>query len=234
MNYDIVGDVHGCFDELKELLGKLGYMDDRAPAGRQLLFVGDLTDRGPASNKVLRLLLSLNARGLTKYTMGNHDWKLLRALRGEPMKRSRNLRETLKQIAKFGRDFEGQVLKLVESMPLKVCSGKDLLVFHGATRDGVSASEERELALFGEVSGKKDERGNPIRLENWTRDYKGPYRVIARGHSVVQEVTITVSVGGTNIYNLDTGCVFGGKLSALRYPEMQVVQVKARKRYSKL
>src|SRR5271170_1789104 len=110
MNYDIVGDVHGCFDELTSLLAKLGYKESVPQGDRRLLFVGDLIDRGPHNQRVLRLVLDLRAKGLADCILGNHDFRLLRALRKEPVKRTKNLRRTLKQIEQVGPEFQSEVI----------------------------------------------------------------------------------------------------------------------------
>jgi len=89
--FDIIGDVHGCFEELTDLLAKLGYaltvegdaFSLVAPEGRRLVFVGDLVDRGPASPRVLKLVEQLVASGQAFCVPGNHDVRLMRVLRGK-------------------------------------------------------------------------------------------------------------------------------------------------------
>ncbi len=83
--FDIIGDAHGCYDELIELLERLGYVADaeagmRSPAGRRVIFVGDLVDRGPGVVETLRLAMRMVVAGVAFCTPGNHDVKLLRAL----------------------------------------------------------------------------------------------------------------------------------------------------------
>src|SRR6185437_13174234 len=104
--FDIIGDVHGCYDELVELISLLGYTIQQqdqnysvsSPEGRKLIFVGDLVDRGPGTVRVLRLVSSIVQSGRGFCVPGNHDMKLVRALRGRDVKRTHGLAETLEQL----------------------------------------------------------------------------------------------------------------------------------------
>src|SRR5688572_14927294 len=116
--FDIIGDVHGCFEELQELLVLLGYKiertaDDRKtfgflvtpPPGRILLFVGDLVDRGPDTPSVLRLAMSMILAKTAYCVIGNHDNKLLRKLSGRNVQVTHGLAESLEQLAKERNSF---------------------------------------------------------------------------------------------------------------------------------
>src|SRR5262249_34251479 len=93
--FDIVGDVHGCFEELTALLQALGYVIARDepdpavavsashPGGRRAVFLGDLVDRGPGICEVLRLVMGMVASGSALCVPGNHEIKLMRKLRGK-------------------------------------------------------------------------------------------------------------------------------------------------------
>jgi protein phosphatase len=99
--FDIIGDVHGCYEELIELLTALGYdtlKPERitSPVGRKAVFVGDLVDRGPHSVRVLETVMSMVHRGVALCVAGNHDVKLLKALAGRKVKLSHGLEETMK------------------------------------------------------------------------------------------------------------------------------------------
>jgi predicted kinase len=105
--FDIIGDVHGCHDELVGLLDKLGYSitagSDGArhvthPEGRRVVFVGDLVDRGPDSPGVVRLVMTMVRDGVALCVAGNHDQKLSRALRGRDVKVSHGLELSLQQL----------------------------------------------------------------------------------------------------------------------------------------
>ncbi len=258
MNYDIIGDVHGCLDELLELMEKLGYDDDGVRIGlgsssgdlagsgdlnnegRKLIFVGDLVDRGPSSDGVLELLMRLCEQDRAIVLLGNHDEKLKRYLQGKHVRVGHMLAGTLAQLEPRGKVFMEKVCNFLTELPYRFAD-EDLLVVHGAVYPGsttigsVSFGEQskrdREWALYGQVGGTDTISGYPIRLQDWARGYSGSHTTVVRGHSVVAEVETIVSQSGTRVYNVDTGCSFGGYLSALRYPELEVVQVKARKVY---
>ncbi len=112
--FDIIGDVHGCADELIALLGELGYAvrlegsgDDRraittAPNGRRAFFVGDLVDRGPNSPDVLRIVMDMAERGQAFSVIGNHDDKFMRHLKGRAVKLTHGLDRTVEQYAGEG------------------------------------------------------------------------------------------------------------------------------------
>ena len=234
--FDIIGDVHGCFDELVELLGRLGYSTDRqgdgyfvsATHGRKLVFVGDLVDRGPGTVQVLRLVSSLVQSGQAFCVPGNHDMKLVRALRGRDVKRTYGLAETMEQLGQESDAFRITVAKFLDDLVshLVFDDGK-LVVAHAGLKEsmhGRGSGAVREFALYGETTGETDEFGLPVRY-NWAGDYRGKALVVY-GHTPVPEPLFL-----NNTVNIDTGCVFGGALTALRYPECEIVSVKAHRTY---
>jgi protein phosphatase len=234
--FDIIGDVHGCFDELLELLGQLGYSVDRqgdgysvsSPHGRKLVFVGDLVDRGPGTVQVLRLVSDLVRSGQAFCVPGNHDMKLVRALRGRDVKRTYGLAETMEQLGQEPEPFRIEVAKFLDDLisHLVFDDGK-LVVAHAGLKEsmhGRGSGSVREFALYGETTGETDEFGLPIRY-NWAADYRGKALVVY-GHTPVPEPLFL-----NNTVNIDTGCVFGGSLTALRYPEREIVSVKAHRTY---
>ncbi len=245
INYDIIGDVHGCLDELRELMGLLGYDQNGVyktrHSNRQLIFVGDLVDRGPSSDGVLELLIELYDQKRITVLLGNHDEKLRKYLhRGEQtMRAGQMLTATLAQLEPRGDAFLSRVKEFLEQLPYRFAEG-NLLVVHGAVlpinRENMDQLSDKELksekawALYGQVAGINAD-GFPIRLQDWAHAYAGPYSTIVRGHSVVDDVETIVSLSGARIVNVDTGCAYGGMLSALRYPEHSVLQVKALKTY---
>ena len=243
INYDIIGDVHGCLGELLELMALLGYdqsgVYQKRDSYRQLVFVGDLVDRGPSSDGVLELLMKLHEQRKVTVLLGNHDEKLRKYLhRGvKEMHVGQMLAATLAQLEPRGEDFLARVKGFLDELPYRFADDQ-LLVVHGAVlslQDSDFLSErqvqsEKAWALYGQVAGTNAD-GFPIRLQEWAHAYIGPYSTIVRGHSVVSEVEAIVSTSGARIYNVDTGCAYGGALSALRYPEHSVAQVKAFKTY---
>lgn len=234
--FDVVGDVHGCFDELLELMAALGYQVGRQdttftvvpPAGRKLVFVGDLVDRGPATPDVLRLAMSMVDAGQAFCVPGNHDIKLVKALRGRDVQLTHGLAESLQQLEKEPAEFRTQALKFLDDLVSHyVFDDGKLVVAHAGMKEsmqGRGSGKVRDFALYGETTGETDEFGLPVRY-NWSMDYRGKALVVY-GHTPVPE---PLWLNGT--VNIDTGCVFGGKLTALRYPEREVVSVPAKATY---
>jgi protein phosphatase len=236
--FDVIGDVHGCRTELEELLGTLGYdlrRDDRGrpvdaehPAGRRAVFVGDLVDRGPDSPGVLRLVMGMVAAGHALCVPGNHEAKLVRALRGRNVQVTHGLERTLAQLEaeddRFRREVEDFCSGLVSHY---VLDGGALVVAHAGLKEslqGRSSARVRAFALYGETTGETDQFGLPVRYP-WATEYRGRATVLY-GHTPVpapEWVNDTLC--------LDTGCVFGGRLTALRYPERELVSVAARQTY---
>lgn len=231
--FDIIGDVHGCIDELTELLGKLGYTVNgsrvRPPAGRRAVFVGDLIDRGPDSVGALRLAMDMVEDGTAFCVPGNHDAKLLKKLQGRNVQLLHGLDKTLAQLGAQPPEFSERVRMFFESLPNHIIlDGGKLVVAHAGIREdliGQRDDQVQSFVLFGDTTGKTDEYGLPVR-RNWAANYKGK-ALIVYGHTPQPE-----PVWLNNTVNIDTGCVFGGALTALRYPERELVSVPARWTYS--
>ncbi|WP_026122604.1 polynucleotide kinase-phosphatase [Nocardiopsis halotolerans] len=232
--FDIVGDVHGCRAELEELLGELGYefsRDDqgrpvgaRHPEGRTAVFVGDLVDRGPDSPGVLRLVMGMVADGDALCVPGNHENKLIRVLRGATARLTHGLAETMEQLAGESEEFRRRVLDFCDGLVSHlVLDGGRLVVAHAGLKEeyhGRASGRVRSFALYGETTGETDEYGLPVRLP-WAREYRGGAAVV-HGHTPMVKAEWF-----NNTLCLDTGCVFGGRLTALRYPERELVDVAA-------
>jgi protein phosphatase len=232
--FDIIGDIHGCYDELCELLEKLGYRVERdkymacSSQGRTAVFVGDLVDRGPKSMEVLKLVMAMVKSGKAYCTLGNHDGKLQRKLNGSNVQITHGLEETLGQMSRETEAFIEDVKAFLKGLISHyVFDEGRLVVAHAGLKEklhGRGSRKIRDLAMFGETTGKTDEFGLPIRL-NWAKAYYGKAFVVY-GHTPHEEVQMI-----NNTVNIDTGCVFGGKLTALRYPEIDIVDVKAKAIY---
>lgn len=232
--FDIIGDVHGCYDELCNLLEKLGYGVDRkgctatAPRGRKLVFVGDLCDRGPKNVEVLRLVMDMVEKGQACCVAGNHDVKLLRKLRGKQVQMTHGLDKTFEQISAQGDDFIEKTKIFLDSLISHyVFDGGKLAVAHAGIKEkyqGRGSKRVRDFCLYGDTGGEIDEYGLPIRLP-WANEYRGR-AVVVYGHTPTPSVTEV-----NNTFCIDTGCVFGGKLTAFRYPEREIVETKALKEY---
>jgi protein phosphatase len=239
--FDIVGDVHGCADELRELLNQLGYHPIGAadsgspegaythPEGRKAVFLGDLVDRGPDVPGVLRIAMGMVAAGTALAIPGNHDVKLVKKLRGRAVQITHGLAESLAQLEAETPAFRQQVAAFLDGLVSHyVLDGGKLVVAHAGMRQelqGRSSAKVRDFALYGETTGETDEFGLPIRY-NWAAEYRGKAMVIY-GHTPVPSAEWL-----NNTLNIDTGCVFGGRLTALRYPERELVAVPAQQIYA--
>ena len=234
--FDIIGDVHGCHQELQTLLEKLGYrftdtdsgLQYAHPEGRTAIFVGDLVDRGPGSDVVLEIVMNMIETENALCVIGNHEDKLLRTMRGNPTQVSHGLQETLDQLERRDEAFRDRVSAFLRGLPAHLMlDGEKLAVAHAGITENYQGRFSRRVSAFcmyGETNGETDEWGLPVRM-NWARDYRGQATVVY-GHTPVEKAEWF-----NRTINLDTGCVFGGKLSALRYPENEVISVPALRTY---
>jgi len=230
--FDIVGDVHGCLTELIDLLSELGYtVEDgrvRPREDRKLVFVGDLVDRGPDSVGVLRLAMDAVENAGAIIVPGNHDEKLVKKLRGKDVQLTHGLDRTWAQLETETPEFRTEVGKFLESLRSHyILDGGRLVVAHAGMREeyaGRASGRVRSFALYGETTGETDEVGRPVRLD-WARNYRGRASVVY-GHTPVREPSWR-----NNTICIDTACVFGGQLTALRWPERELVSVPARETY---
>ncbi len=231
--FDIIGDVHGCYDELAALLEKLGYTADpdagmRHPDGRKAVFLGDLCDRGPKNVEVLRLAMKMVGSGNALAVPGNHDVKLVKYLIGKKVQLTHGLDRTVDELEREDAAFRSEVRDFLDGLVSHyVLDGGKLVVCHAGLKEeyiGRASARVRDFCLYGEATGEIDEYGMPVRL-NWASDYRGKATVVY-GHIPQFEVQ---AMNGT--FGIDTGCVFGGRLTAYRYPERELVDVPARAQY---
>ncbi|MFE5300030.1 polynucleotide kinase-phosphatase [Streptomyces sp. NPDC056632] len=222
--FDIIGDIHGCRSELETLLAKLGYVDGHHPDGRTAVFVGDLVDRGPDSPGVLRRVMGMVAAGDALCVPGNHENKLGRWLHGRKVQETHGLAETIEQLGREPEEFRAEVARFIDGLvshyvldegKLVVCHAGLPEKYHGRTSGRV-----RSHALYGETTGETDEFGLPVRYP-WAEDYRGRATVVY-GHTPVPNTSWI-----NNTICLDTGAVFGGRMTALRWPERELVDVPA-------
>jgi protein phosphatase len=241
--FDLIGDIHGCYEELVKLLHELGYtvwaVDDdgsnfgiqvRCPDNRKVVFLGDLVDRGPNSPAVLKLVMNMVAAGNAFCVPGNHDTKLQKKLSGKQVKVRYGLEETLEQLSHEPPEFSIQVKDFIYSLISHyVFDNGRLVVAHAGLKEdmqGRGSGAVRSFCLYGETTGEIDEFGLPVR-HNWAAEYRGKARVVY-GHTPVPKPEWL-----NRTIDIDTGCVFGGRLTALRYPEEELVSVPAQKVYCK-
>ena len=234
--FDIIGDIHGCADELQTLLTRLGYVvewsQDRGdrtvevipPTGRKVVFVGDLVDRGPNSPDVLRIAMSMTAAGAAYAVQGNHERKLERWLSGRKVTVAHGLQQTIDQLEGQDRGLTAALPGFLDSLRSHVwLDGGRLAVAHAGLKAemiGRGSGAVREFALYGETTGEIDEFGLPVRAD-WAAAYRGQTTVVY-GHTPMVRADWV-----NNTLCIDTGCVFGGKLTALRWPEKELVEVQA-------
>jgi len=234
--FDIVGDIHGCFEELTALLNRLGYRIEphqaggeapicaHHPEGRKLVFLGDLVDRGPRNVDCLRLAMGMTAEGSARCVMGNHEHKLLRWLAGRPIKIGGGLDVTIAELKRRSDGFKEEVAQFLEGLlPHHWLAEGQLVAAHAglaAQHHGRMSPRIEALCLYGKTTGERDAYGLPERID-WAAQYSGAAEVVY-GHTPVAEAEWF-----NKTINLDTGCVFGGRLTALRWPERELVSVPA-------
>lgn len=237
--FDIIGDVHGCADELEELLTTLGYQQAskdapfQHPDGRKAIFVGDLVDRGPRVLDTIAIARNMSLTGNAICVPGNHDMKLMRSLKGNKVQITHGLAESLAEIEALPEDERTtrseEIIDFFHSMVSHyVLDEGRLVVAHAGMKEemqGRGSARVRDFALYGETTGETDEFGLPVRY-NWAKEYRGNAMVVY-GHTPVPEPDWL-----NRTINVDTGCVFGGHLTALRYPEKELVSVPAKRVYA--
>jgi protein phosphatase len=234
--FDIIGDLHGCYEELIELLERLEYkfaLDGAVipPTGRKAVFLGDLVDRGPMAPQVVELVRAMLTAGHALCVPGNHDAKFVRAARGHNVKQTHGLTQTLEQYGSWESEHAGSLVAVADFLDRLVShyvldDGRLVVAHAGLTQalQGRSSGTVREFCLYGDVTGETDEEGYPVRRD-WAVNYRGSAKVVY-GHIVSPRPEWV-----NNTINIDTGCVFGGRLTALRYPELELISVPARRAY---
>jgi len=234
MKFDIVGDIHGCLEELFELLQTLGYESNgflfNPPEGRLLVLVGDLVDRGDYSIKTYNFIREMVNSGRAIMCLGNHDEKLMRWAKGNKVKLLHGLDKTVESLIETKIPNE-EIVDFFSNIPYYLFLD-DLIVVHASWEDWLISYDRFEkkcknLCLHGPSNGFL-ENGLVNRVD-WALNRKltdRSYPVVC-GHQVFDDVRII-----NNVYQIDTGCVYGGKLSCLKWPEKEIVQVKSKKEYS--
>ena len=234
--YDIVGDVHGCHDELTELLARLGWRLEGEswshPEGRALISLGDLADRGPDVPACFRLWIRLHAEGKGLFVPGNHDNKLMRYLQGRRVTVSHGLAASIEQLDALPQpersELQAAILSFItEAPPYLVLDESKLIVAHAGIKQemiGKVSKRIQDFTLYGDVTGERTPDGLPVRRD-WAAQYRGN-AFIVYGHTPVPK-----PVPFRKTVNIDQGCVFGGRLTAMRYPEMTFEHVRAKRTY---
>ena len=226
--FDLIGDIHGCSSELNCLLALMGYQQDNGhfshPQGRTAIFLGDLVDRGPGVDMVLDTVMQMQEDRVALCVEGNHENKLERALRGKKVQMTHGITATMEQLEPRGEEYKQKVRTFLEGLQdhLWLDEGR-LVAAHAGIREeyiGRASKQIRDFCLYGETTGETDEYGLVVRYP-WAQDYRGNTTVVY-GHTPVETPAWL-----NNTICLDTGAVFGGSLTALRWPERELVSVPA-------
>jgi protein phosphatase len=173
--------------------------------------------------------MTMVADGVALCVPGNHDTKLVRALRGKKVNVSHGLAESLAQLDGESAEFRDQAATFLDRLVSHyVLDDGKLVVAHAGMKQemqGRGSAKVRDFALYGETTGETDEFGLPVRY-NWAAEYHGRAQVVYGHTPIPQPEWLNRTI------NIDTGCVFGGKLTALRYPELELVAVPAGRVYA--
>ena len=239
--YDIIGDIHSCADELEELIRTLGYevtwsqeQDERTvkivpPHGRKLVLLGDLVDRGPKSADTLRLAIAVIDQNCGYVIMGNHDIYLAQWMRGANLPINPGIAQTINQLSRESEPFLRAALATISALPTYLwLDGGRLCVSHAGLRAdllGRDTPEAFEHAINGDEPIRNATQTYDPRL-HWAASYGGETSMVY-GHFRLQD-----ALWVNNTMCIDTACVYGGKLTALRWPERELVSVSAHERYT--
>ncbi|QKY68621.1 bis(5'-nucleosyl)-tetraphosphatase PrpE [Lentibacillus sp. CBA3610] len=231
MKFDVIGDVHGCLDELDALLSIMGYQQKANifihPDGRIPVFVGDITDRGPHSVEMIRLVYDMVVNHQkAHYVPGNHCNKLYRYFSGNNVKQRHGLETTVREYKALSQSerhtVKREFMELYEQAPLYLeLAEVNAIIAHAGIKESYIGRHDKKVktfVLYGDISGRFDNEGRPIRRD-WAQNYKGRQWIVY-GHTPVREPRIVHKT-----INIDTGCVFGNTLTAFRLPEEKTVSV---------
>jgi bis(5'-nucleosyl)-tetraphosphatase (symmetrical) len=228
LRHIFVSDIHGCLDEFNELIEKLKY----DPVYDRMILLGDLIDRGPHSLAVVKKARSMNLECLK----GNHEHKFIKWFR------SQGSRVDVYDRKDFYSEFSDQDLNYIINMPTYI-ELDDVVAVHAGLKPGILLSNQKEDDLMYLRYTDSERRFISLKKINklgkeqagamfWTEFWYGPKSVVY-GHNVHSFDTplIEERAPGVVCYGLDTGCCFGGRLTALIWETKEIVQVQAKKIY---
>ncbi|WP_042148954.1 bis(5'-nucleosyl)-tetraphosphatase PrpE [Paucisalibacillus sp. EB02] len=231
MKIDVIGDIHGCYNEFCSLFEELGYKKEQDvyihPDNRIPIFVGDLTDRGPESIKVIQLVYDMVIKkNKALYVPGNHCNKLYRFFLGNNVKQQHGLETTVAEYEALDKKMQGniskQFMRLYEEAPLYLeIPEANAVVAHAGIKESYIGRHDKKVktfVLYGDITGEFDEAGRPIRRD-WAQNYNGDAWIVYGHTPVLKPRRVNKTI------NIDTGCVFGNKLTAFRLPEETTVSV---------
>ncbi|WP_079508747.1 polynucleotide kinase-phosphatase [Mesobacillus jeotgali] len=241
---DIIGDIHGCYDEMIELLEKLGYKKDNEdlylhPEGRRFLSIGDVMSRGPQSLRSMIFFYRHVEKGLAYMIDSNHGWKIARWLDGKKVTLSHGDEKVEQEFWQYEEEYGAEaasewrfmlkdfLLKSPSHYILKKNGIPTVVCAHAGIKDeyiGKQSPEVSDFCRYGDTDGF-NEKGKPVR-KDWFIGHQTSQLIVWGHDPKPQPLKIN------NSLNIDQGAVFGGNLTAFRYPEKQIVSVKAREDYS--
>ncbi|MFY3791119.1 polynucleotide kinase-phosphatase [Ureibacillus sp. MALMAid1270] len=241
---DIIGDIHGCYDEMIQLLEKLGYEQNAEqyyihPEGRKFLSLGDIMSRGPQSMKTMEFFLRHVNNGLAYMIDSNHGWKIARWLDGKNVTLSHGDELVEAEFRQYevthGTEKADTLKYAIKDLLLKSPSHyvitkngiPTLVCTHAGMKDefiGKQSFDISDFCRYGDNEGL-DDTGRPIR-KDWTIHHK-TNTLIVWGHDPKPKPLVI-----NNTINIDQGVVFGGELTAFRYPEKEFVAIQATTDYS--
>ena len=240
--FDIIGDVHGCAAELLALLARLGHdvgishgadgtrISLADTSQRRIIFVGDFVDRGPRSPDVMHIVMALVGRGRALAVPGNHDTKFRRWLEGRQVKLSHGLERTVEQMADASSEVRAEMRAFLLALPHHlILDGGALVVAHAGIKAemiGDDSGATRSFCLYGDTDGGDRDPSGLTKRYHWAAHYRGDAAIVY-GHTPVDDPEWV-----NNTLCIDTGCCFGGRLTALRWPERTTVSIEASERYA--
>ena len=241
--FDIIGDIHGCYDEMIMLIKKLGYIEQdglyKHPEGRRLLSLGDIMSRGPKSLATMDFWYRHIQAGLAYMIDSNHGWKVARWLQGKNVTMKHGDELFVEEFAVYAQTYgeaQAAALKttyaamLLDSPSHYVLTANGVrkaVVTHASIKDHYINKQSkaiRDFCRYGDVQGT-DENGSPIRGE-WYMQHNSGETIIWGHEPKLEPMRIKRTI------NVDQGVVFGGKLTALRYPEETFMFVNALENYA--
>lgn len=239
MKYDIIGDIHGCYEELTQLLSELGYVNQnniyRHPDNRIPVFAGDIADRGPNSIKVIEFVYEMVVvKKIAKYVPGNHCNKLYRYFSGNSVKLNHGLETTIAEYdfldSKSQKIIKHHFMKLYDCSPLylKLLEVGVVVAHAGIKASYIGRTDQKvqSFVLYGDTTGKTQSDGKPVRRD-WAQNYKGELWIVY-GHTPVLNPRFL-----NHTVNIDTGCVFGNTLTAFQIPEEKTHSVSSQQPFDR-
>ncbi|MEJ5173410.1 MAG: metallophosphoesterase [Hydrogenothermaceae bacterium] len=231
--YIVVGDIHGCFEEFKELIK---IVDETYGKDNLIISVGDTIDRGDYSIETLRLCLELYKKGRYYEVKSNHLDKFVRWLKGSNVNISYGMQKTVNQFLALNKNLQEklreEVIKFYEEIPIYMVINSKVVVAHAGIKDefiGRTDKQVKSFVLYGQTTGRYTEKGFPERVD-WTKERKISENSpkIIYGHVVYDEPYIN-----NNCYGIDTGACLGNKLTGYVPMEDRFIFVKSKRVYYK-